>query len=116
MNFSFDQFAYKKKPSVLTINDSSDESDDVVCTDGQVKNVELVEDTRELFNGFLKREVNGPLIESDANERSNSCKISVLFLTKLSMFFWKDISKLWRFFYLSLSKTDNTCLLLFNYH
>ena len=88
MNFSFNQFAYKKKPSVLTINDSSDESDDVVCTDGQVKNVELVEDTRELFNGFLKREVNGSLIESsDTNERSKSSKIPVLLLTKLSMLF-----------------------------
>lgn len=88
MNFSFDQFAYKKKPSVLTINDSSDESDDVVCTDGQVKNVELVEDARELFNGFLKREVNGSLIESsDTNERSKSSKIPVLLLTKLSVLF-----------------------------
>ena len=88
MNFSFDQFTYKKKPSVLTINDSSDESDDVICTDGQAKNVELVEDTRELFSGFLKKEENSCLIESsDTNEGSNSSKIPVLLLTELSMLF-----------------------------
>lgn len=93
MNVSFNQFAYKKKPSVLTINDSSDESDDIICTDGQAKNGELLQDSRELFSGFLKKEENSSLIQSsNTNGGSNSSKIPVLLLTKISMFFWKDIS------------------------
>ena len=63
MNFSFEDFAYKKKPSVLTIEDSdSDES--IKCLDDE-KKVEL-EDSPELFSGY-SNEVEE---DEDVNESS----------------------------------------------